>query len=316
MPATESQIAPVRGLDAAVLGDVLGAMLALVRANEAELNQLNVFPVRDHDTGTNMAATLGGVVKAVEATRGRPMAELAAAVIDAAMLEARGNSGTILAEALRGLFETWAPLGLVGPADLVEGFRMAAVRAEESVLEPVEGTILTVARVTADAMRQLAPADVSALLAGGADAAGRAVEATTAQLPALRRADVVDAAARGYELCLRAFAATVAGASSGDAPAAGQAHQAPTGDGRQAAATGGERRAGPAFEVQYLLASDEQGLRELEGTLAAMGDSLTVARGDGRYRVHLHTDQPGAAIEEAIRRGTVSRIEIAWLGNA
>jgi uncharacterized protein len=314
MPATESQIAPVRGLDAAVLGDVLGAMLALIRANEAELNQLNVFPVRDHDTGTNMAATLEGVVKAVEATRGRPMAELAAAVIDAAMLEARGNSGTILAEALRGLFETWAPLELVGPADLVEGFRMAAVRAEESVLEPVEGTILTVARATADAMRQLAPADVSALLAGGADAAGRAVEATTEQLPALRRAGVVDAAARGYELCLRAFAATVAGASSGDAPAAGQVRQAPTGDGRHAA-EGGEQGAGPAFEVQYLLACDEQGLRELEGTLAAMGDSLTVARGDGRYRVHLHTDQPGAAIEEAIRRGTVSRIEIAWLGN-
>jgi uncharacterized protein len=316
MPATESQAAPVRGLDAAVLGDVLGAMLALIRANEAELNQLNVFPVRDHDTGTNMAATLEGVVKAVEATRGRPMAELAAAVIDAAMLEARGNSGTILAEALRGMFETWAPLGLVGPADLVEGFRMAAVRAEESVLEPVEGTILTVARATADAMRQLAPADVSALLAGGAAAAGRAVEATTAQLPALRRAGVVDAAARGYELCLRAFAATVAGASSGDAPAAGQAHQAPAGDERHAAAAGGERRAGPAFEVQYLVACDEQGLRELEDTLAAMGDSLTVARGDGRYRVHLHTDQPGAAIEEAIRRGTVSRIEIAWLGNA
>jgi len=316
MPATESQAAPVRGLDAAVLGNVLGAMLASIRANEAELNQLNVFPVRDHDTGTNMAATLEGVVKAVEATRGRPMAELAAAVVDAAMLEARGNSGTILAEALRGLFETWAPLELVGPADLVEGFRMAAVRAEESVLEPVEGTILTVARATADAMRQLAPADVSALLAGGADAAGRAVEATTAQLPVLRRAGVVDAAARGYELCLRAFAATVAGASSGHAPAAGQAHQGPAGDGHRAAATDGERGAGPAFEVQYLLACDEQGLRELEGTLAAMGDSLTVARGDGRYRVHLHTDQPGAAIEEAIRRGTVSRIEIAWLGDA
>lgn len=317
MPATESQAAPVRGLDAAVLGDVLGAMLASIRANEAELNQLNVFPVRDHDTGTNMAATLEGVVKAVEATRGRPMAELAAAVVDAAMLEARGNSGTILAEALRGMFETWAPLELVGPADLVEGFRMAAVRAEESVLEPVEGTVLTVARATADAMRQLAPADVSALLAGGADAAGRAVEATTAQLPALRRAGVVDAAARGYELCLRAFAATVAGASGGDAPAAGQAHRGPAEGGRQTATADRERgRGGPSFEVQYLLACDEQGLRELEGKLATMGDSLTVARGDGRYRVHLHTDQPGAAIEEAIRRGTVSRIEIAWLGNA
>jgi dihydroxyacetone kinase-like predicted kinase len=300
-------------LDAAVLGDVLGAMLGLVRANEDELNQLNVFPVRDHDTGTNMAATLEGVVKAVEATRGRPIAELAAAVVDAATLAARGNSGTILAEALRGLFETWAPLELVGPADLVEGFRMAAERAEESVLEPVEGTILTVARATADVMRQLAPADVTTLLAGGAEAAGRAVEATTAQLPALRRAGVVDAAAKGYELCLRAFAATVAGASSGPTPAASQPGEVPAGDRTRAEST---NHRSPAFEVQYLLACDEQQLRELERSLAAIGDSLTIARGDGRYRIHLHTDQPGAAIEEAIRRGRISRIEIAWLGDA
>src|SRR6266540_1328790 len=210
MPATEAQAGPVRGLDAAALGDVLAAVLDLVRDHEDELNRLNVFPVRDHDTGTNMTLTLEGAVKAVEATSGRPMRELARAVVDAAMVEARGNSGTILAEVLRGLFETWAPLELVGPADLVRGFRAAAERAEQSVLEPVEGTILTVARVTADAMEELAPADVNALLAGAAEAAGRAVEATTGQLAALRRAGVVDAAARGFELCVRAFATTVA----------------------------------------------------------------------------------------------------------
>src|SRR6266540_2000830 len=165
MPATEAQAGPVRGLDAAALGDVLAAVLDLVRDHEDELNRLNVFPVRDHDTGTNMTLTLEGAVKAVEATSGRPMRELARAVVDAAMVEARGNSGTILAEVLRGLFETWAPLELVGPADLVRGLRAAAERA---------------------------------------------VEATTGQLAALRRAGVVDAAARGFELCVRAFATTVA----------------------------------------------------------------------------------------------------------
>src|SRR6266536_4824888 len=144
MPATEAQTGPVR-LNTAGLGKCLRSMLAAVRDHEDELNRLNVFPVRDHDTGTNMALTLAGEVKAVEATRGRPMRELAGAVVDAAMLEARGNSGTILAEVLRGLFETWAPLDLVGPADLVRGFRAAADRAEQSVLNPVEGTILTVA---------------------------------------------------------------------------------------------------------------------------------------------------------------------------
>src|SRR6266508_4162321 len=250
MPATEAQAGPVRGLDAAALGDVLAAVLDLVRDHEDELNRLNVFPVRDHDTGTNMTLTLEGVVKAVE------------------------------------------------------------------------GTILTVARVTADAMEELAPADVNALLAGAVEAAGRAVEATTGQLAALRRAGVVDAAARGFELCVRAFATTVAeegpraapseapgpvARASGTRPAAEAATQAPApGDGRP----------GPAFEVQYLLASGEEEVRDLERSLATIGDSITVARGDGRYRVHVHTDDAGAAIEEGVQRGRVSSIQVAYLGDA
>src|SRR6266567_2490398 len=178
------------------------------------------------------------------------------------MLEARGNSGTILSEALRGMFETWAPLDLVGPADLVRGFRAAADRAEQSVLNPVEGTILTVARVTADAMEELAPAELDVLLAGAAEAAGRAVQATTAQLAVLRRAGVVDAAARGFELCVRAFAAAVAG-EDGKAP------------------TDGARAGRPA---------PSQG--------------------------HPAAEAPGrAAIEAATRRGPVSRIEVAYLGD-
>jgi dihydroxyacetone kinase-like predicted kinase len=324
MPVSEAQAAPVSGLDPALLGDVLDAMLALVRHHEDELNRLNVFPVRDHDTGTNLTLTLEGVVKAVEATAGRPMRELAGAVIDAAMLEARGNSGTILAEILRGLFETWAPLERVGPADLVRGFRAAAERAWQSVLEPVEGTILTVTRVTAEAMEELAPADVDVLLAAAAEAAARGVQATTGQLAALRRAGVVDAAARGYELCVRALADTVAAANGHEraeaperperpAQTGADAGQAP--DRRARTPAPGAGRDGPAFEVQYLLACDERSVRELERYLATIGDSVTVARGDGRYRVHVHTNEAGAAIEQAIRRGPVSRIEVAYLGD-
>ncbi|HZD74925.1 MAG TPA: DAK2 domain-containing protein [Actinomycetota bacterium] len=324
MPATEAQAGPVRALNAAVLGDVLVAMLHLVRAHEDELNRLNVFPVRDHDTGTNMALTLEGVVKAVEATRDRPMRELAGAVVDAAMLAARGNSGTILAEALRGLFETWAPLDAVGPADLVRGFRVAADWAEQSVLDPVEGTILTVARVTADAMEAAPPAEVGALLDGAAEAAARAVEATTSQLPVLRRAGVVDAAARGFELCVRAFAETMA-RDGGSPPAASGAEASrpeewpatrPTPEpARTSPRPTSDGGAGPAFEVQYLLAASDEDVRELQRFLATIGDSITVSRGDGRYRVHVHTDDAGAAIEEAIRRGPVSRIEVAYLGD-
>ena len=306
MPATDSQAGPVR-LDAAGLGDCLRGMLAALREHEDELNRLNVFPVRDHVTGTNMALTLEGVVKAVDAVGGRPLRELADAVVDAALLEARGNSGIILAEVLHGLFETWAPLELMGAGDLVRGFRAAAERADKAVLEPVEGTILTVVRATAKALGELPESDPVALLAAGAEAAARAVEATTEQLGALRDAGVVDAAGRGFELCVRAFAATAAGrglAGAGDGPAA-----APTPSRGPA-----HPSRGPAFEVQYLLACGEWDAEELKRYLAGIGDSIAVARSDGLYRVHVHTDHAGPAIEEALRHGPVSQIQVAYLG--
>ena len=304
MPATKAQAGPVR-LDAAGLSDCLRAMLAVVRDHEDELNRLNVFPVRDHDTGTNMALTLEGVVKAVDASGGLPLRELAGAVVDAALLEARGNSGIILAEVLRGLFETWAPLEQVGAADLVRGFRVAAERADQAVLDPVEGTILTVVRATAEALEELREDDPALLLAAAAERSGQAVAATREQLEALRQAGVVDAAARGFELCLRAFAATAAGRSLPDASPAAAATTPEAADGADG---------GPAFEVQYLLACSERDAEELTRSLAAIGDSIAVARSNGIYRVHVHTDHAGAAIEQAIGRGQISHIQITYLG--
>src|SRR6266511_1778837 len=95
--------------------------------------------------------------------------------------------------------------------------------------------------------------------------------------------------------------------ASGTRPAAEAATQAPApGDGRPS----------PAFEIQYLLASGKKEVRDLERSLATIGDSITVARGDGRYRVHVHTDDAGAAIEEGVQRGRVSSIQVAYLGDA
>jgi dihydroxyacetone kinase-like predicted kinase len=314
MPGPKSQAGPVRALNAEALREVLRAMLSSVRQHEGELNRLNVFPIRDHDTGTNMSLTLEGVVKAADASNG-PMRELASAVVDAATMEARGNSGTILAEVLRGLFETWAPHELIGPDLIAAGFGAAAERAEQSVLEPVEGTILTVARVTAEAIASRPAGDVGELLAVAADAAGRAVEATTGQLAALRQAGVVDAAGRGYELCVRAFATTVAGLPELSA-------RTGRGETREAAATlegvghgdAAAHEGGALFEVQYLIACGQRDAEYLGGALAAIGESVVVAGDDGRYRVHVHTERAGAAIEAGIERGRISRVEVAYLG--
>jgi uncharacterized protein len=311
MPGPKAQAGPVRALDADALREVLRAMLGLVRDHEQELNRLNVFPVRDHDTGTNMSLTLDGVVKAADASIGSSMRELAVAVVDAATMEARGNSGTILAEVLRGLFETWAPHELIGPELIAAGFGAAAERAAQSVLEPVEGTILTVARATAEAIASPRTGDVAELLAVAADAAGRAVEATTGQLAALRHAGVVDAAAKGYELCVRAFAATVAALPETTGPG-----EVPAGAEGAAHGDAAAREGGALFEVQYLVACGQRDAEELRAALAAIGDSIAVAGDDGRYRVHVHTERAGAAIEAGIDRGRVSRVEVAYLGAA
>jgi len=301
MPGTKAQAGPV-GLDARTLAASLRAMLAALRAHEDELNRLNVFPVRDHDTGTNMALTLAGMVAALDTpTDGAPeptFAGIAKTVGGAALEAARGNSGVILAEALRGLLDTWAPLRQVGPAELARGFRAAATAAREAVLDPVEGTILSVA----DAAAAATGATVPALLTVAAGAARQAVAATREQLAALRDAGVVDAAGYGLQLCLEAFAATVAAGEGG--------HTVPGEPGVAVAEPGT-----PAlFEVEYLLACERDAVDELARELGAIGDSVAVARGNGTFRVHVHTRQAGAAIEAALRRGTPSRIQVSYLG--
>jgi dihydroxyacetone kinase-like predicted kinase len=352
MPGTKAQAGPV-GLDARTLAASLRAMLAALREHEEELNRLNVFPVRDHDTGSNMALTLQGMVAALDALREPEptLAGIAKAAGGAALEEARGNSGVILAEALRGLLDTFAPLERAGPADLARAFRAGAAAAREAVLDPVEGTILSVADAAAGAaVEALAGAageaglTVAALLARVAGAAGEAVAATQRQLGVLRDAGVVDAAGYGLQLCLDAFAATVAAAgtasgaeravdsaSSPPAEAARLASGGPPGEeagghavhgvhgapGESGGAADEPEAGGTAlFEVQYLLACDPDAAEELAAELGALGDSVAVARGNGVFRVHVHTRRAGAAIEAGLRHGTPSRIQINYLGPA
>ncbi len=293
-------------LDAQTLVEAVRAMLGELRRHSDELNRLNVFPVHDRDTGTNMVATLQRAAEAADAADGGGMRAAATAITEGALMGAAGNSGMILAEVLRGLCETWAPLDRVGPAELVTGFWAASRHADRAVLEPVEGTILTVVRATAEALEAAGDRDVDALLAVGVEAATRAVAATQDQLDVLRDAGVVDAAGRGFELCLGALASVVA---------------APRPPGRAAPAAprplpGHERGDGHAFEVQYLLACRPEEIEQLKGYLRTIGDSVAVTGDGGLYSVHVHTDDAGPAIEAAIRRGTPSRIRVARLGVA
>ncbi|WP_065965129.1 DAK2 domain-containing protein [Streptomyces sparsogenes] len=327
------------------------ALDALGRARE-EIDAINVYPVADADTGTNLYLTVESAAQAVAAafdghaaapgTALRPsLSEAVRAMAHGALIGARGNSGTILAQLLRGMADVLAegegaPDGDGGyrdhqgdegdgrRGDGADGLRRALRRAVElayrGVAHPVEGTVLTVARAAADAAER-AEGDPAAVARAAYEGARVALEATPAQLGALARAGVVDAGGYGLVVFLGALAQAVSGrapaagpvAARGGCPAAGPART----DGALAdGASGDGPEGGPAFEVIYLLEAEETAVARLRERLDALGDSLVVVGGDGLWNVHVHVDDAGAAVEAGIEAGRPYRVRITHFGTA
>jgi len=315
------------------------ATRAAFATHRAEIDDLNVFPVPDRDTGTNLFMTLDSALEAArEASPGSdPGAEPtlagdAAALARACLLAARGNSGVILSQLVRGLSEVIAEaptrgIGGVGGIDgptLALAVRRASDRAYASVTRPVEGTILSVAAAAASAA-ELAVAkgsDLYAVAHASLSAARVALAATTAQLPSLARAGVVDAGGLGYVLVLEALERVIAGELAADPrPArAARLHPVRLGGASQADPDGGDcgqpAEGGPAYEVMYLLSdSDEEAVSDLRARLDELGDSVLVVGGEDLWNVHVHVDNVGAAVEAGIEAGRPHRIVVTHFGD-
>lgn len=282
------------------------ALEALGRERE-EIDAINVYPVADGDTGTNLYLTAESAAQAVEAVfaahetgRSAPsLADVMHAMAHGALIGARGNSGTILAQLLRGMAER------IGTGDQLAGaLRRAAEMAREAVAHPVEGTILTVAAAAADAAENT-PSDALHAAYAGARAA---LDETPRQLAVLGRAGVVDAGGRGLLAVLGALVEAV----SGEAPAAPElsAVRPALQDRAVEPCEGG----GPAFEVIYLLEADDEAVAGLRTRLDGLGDSLVVVGGDGLWNVHVHVDDAGAAVEAGVEAGRPYRIRITHFG--
>ncbi|HWL38069.1 MAG TPA: DAK2 domain-containing protein [Frankiaceae bacterium] len=284
-------------VDAAAVRRWLAAARAALDTHRAEIDDLNVYPVPDGDTGTNLCLTMDSVAAALPSTDDLP-AVLAAAA-RGALLGARGNSGVILSQLLRGAGEAF---GEGSAADLQKALRRAAEAAYGAVAAPVEGTILSVARAAADAAEGADPEDLRAVVLAAARGASEALARTPSQLPALAAAGVVDAGGRGLCVVLDALVSVVTGEA---APAVPQPLV------RRGAALTAARESGSeayAYEVQYLL--DAPSVDALKERLATLGDSLVVVGGDGLWNVHVHVNDVGAAIEAGVEAGRPHRITV------
>ncbi len=272
------------------------------------LNRLNVYPVPDGDTGTNMALTVGSVLTACEGTK--TMAELSAAIAHGSLMGARGNSGVILSQILRGLSETFGGGDRVGMAQLIEGLSRAAEAAYESVVRPVEGTILTVIREAASGARESDQAeDLSRLIELVYARALQALEQTPDLLPVLKQAGVVDAGGAGLLLMFGAFVEETTGVQTPlPEPIVSAAVAREQVDPSQAPAVADLR-----YEVMFFLEAQDENVGDLKTAWSEIGDSIVVVGGDGTYNCHIHTDEIGRSIEAGIRAGRPYDIRVTDL---
>ncbi|MFJ8695976.1 DAK2 domain-containing protein [Streptomyces roseolilacinus] len=287
------------------------ALDALGRERE-EIDAINVYPVADGDTGTNLYLTVEAARQAVEAVFAAhdadgtlpAAADTVRALAHGALIGARGNSGTILAQLLRGMAGVLAR-GCDGP-HLAEALGAASAAARQAVAHPVEGTILSVASAAAEAAAEAGPA-LPAVARAAYEGARAALEDTPGQLDVLARAGVVDAGGRGLVTVLGALVEALSGEAPARRPRTRWTAPAP-----HAAGTLGEPCApgGPAYEVIYLLEADDEAVARLRARLDGLGDSLVVVGGDGLWNVHVHVDDAGAAVEAGVEAGRPYRIRV------
>ena len=285
-------------------------------AHREPINRLNVYPVPDGDTGTNMSLTLVSVCDDLKAT-GDGLAEVCSAISKGSLMGARGNSGVILSQVLRGLVSVVGDEGGASGPTVARALRAATDAAYQAVMRPVEGTILTVVREAAEA--------AEAHVAGGAEAnlvtvlesartAGQvALDKTPDLLPVLAEAGVVDAGGTGFLLLLDAMLHIVDGRPVpeprvGEGVVRPDAHLVHTSVDEAHDSVSDLR-----YEVMYFLEAKDEAIPAFKDVWAGIGDSIVVVGGDGIWNCHIHTDDIGAAIEAAVDCGKPRQIRVTDL---
>jgi uncharacterized protein len=280
-----------------------GALASLER-NRQRIDDLNVYPVPDGDTGTNLTMTARSVVDELDRTTTEDREGLVKEVTRAALMGARGNSGVILSQIIRGAAETLRTNGDVDTRMLAAAFRSASDAAYRAVRQPVEGTMLSVIREMAEEGESSENDGLTKeeLLARLVRRGEEAVERTPQQLEVLREAGVVDAGGAGLLEIVRGLAATAAGEPLPEAPIWRE----------EIAIDAIHQELSPyRYCTTFVIEGEELDSDGIEQELQQLGDSLLVVGDPEALKVHVHTDEPGRALAIGTRAGVIDRVEIA-----
>jgi DAK2 domain fusion protein YloV len=272
--------------------------------HRAAVDALNVFPVPDGDTGTNMAMTLQGALREARSSPSHEAGEIAERAAYGALMGARGNSGVILSQLLRGLARALHGHRRIGPAELAAAFALASETAARAVIKPVEGTILTVARAAAGAAEAAVAQglDMAGIFEAVLDETRAAVARTPDQLPILKQAGVVDAGAQGYLMIVEGAVRYLKGQDltvAASSEAAGSLHRAQVSHAEDY-----------GYCTELVIVGPQLDESAIRADIAALGDSTLVVGEEGIVRVHVHTDDPGRILSYAAPLGRLHRIKI------
>ena len=299
-------------IDAALLKKMFLAGAQGLESKKEWINELNVFPVPDGDTGTNMTLTIMSAAKEVQAIENPEMAALAKAISSGSLRGARGNSGVILSQLLRGFTKEIKTVEEITTEVLAKAFQRATETAYKAVMKPKEGTILTVAKGMADKAAELCDSteDMEIFLKEVIAYGDEVLEQTPEMLPVLKQAGVVDSGGQGLMQALKGAYDGFLGKEVSlkvEAPATGSAASA-----AGAAMDDVEIKYGYCTEFIINLENhyDEKTEQEFKAFLESIGDSIVLVSDDGLVKVHVHTNDPGLAIQRALTYGSLSRMKI------
>ena len=285
---------------------MLTAAAAMIENNKASLNELNVFPVPDGDTGTNMSMTIGAAAgQLASGPISKSLSDVSSLIASSLLRGARGNSGVILSLLFRGMSRKFKGKAEADAPLLAEAMKSGVEAAYGAVMKPAEGTVLTVSRMAADAALNAADAgdDIYTLLEKASAAAEEALALTPTQNPVLAKANVVDAGGQGYCYVLRGFLAALRGETvsvleSREETSAFEKFE--TEDIRF------------AYCTEFLInrTEKEKSALKLRAYLESIGDCVVVVDDEEIIKVHVHSNNPGKVLEEALTFGSLSKIKI------
>ena len=296
----------VQSVDGAKFARMIVHAAAALNAEKQKINELNVFPVPDGDTGTNMSLTIGTAATELQQKKPTTVGQATAVNASAMLRGARGNSGVILSLIFRGFSRAMKDKETMDGIDLADGLNAGVIAAYRAVMKPAEGTVLTVSRLAGDRAGRAAEENTALeyVLASAIERAEEALADTVEQNPVLKKAGVVDAGGMGFVVILKGMLAELKGE---EMPAEDAAPVKESAD----FATVGMEEITFTFDTVFIVRrTGGKPLDEFRTYLESIGDSLVIGEDDEQFKVHVHTDIPGEALTKAQEFGTLELAKI------